>query len=179
VERQKRELRAMGAEEIYWEYESGTKVYRPELAKVLAHIQSGDSLVVTEVSRITRSVKQLCEVLELAKVKKFKLVLGSYVIDCSQNEIDAMTEAMLKMMGVFAELEQRMTVDRIKSGLANARAKGKQLGRPRISMNDLPPKVKEMWPLYKGGFLSKTDFANVCGVSRPTIYNYIALLTDS
>jgi DNA invertase Pin-like site-specific DNA recombinase len=179
IERQKRDLRAMGAEEIYWEYESGTKMNRAELAKVLSHIQCGDCLVVTEVSRITRSVKQLCEVLELAKLRRFKLVIGNFVIDCSRDEIDAMTEAMLKMMGVFSELERRMTIDRIKSGLAHAKAKGTQLGRPRASLDNLPPKVVEMWPLYKGGFLSKTDYAKVCGVSRPTIYTYIAMLTDS
>jgi len=169
----------MGAEEIYWEYESGTKVYRKELGKVLSHIQQGDTLVTTEVSRLTRSVKQLCEMLELAKSKKFKLVIGDFIIDCSKDEISTMTEAMLMMMAVFSEMERRMTIDRIKSGLAHARAKGVRLGRPKATPKDLPSKVMEMWPIYKRGFLSKTDYANVCGVSRPTIYKYIAMLTDS
>jgi len=179
VDRQLRELKDMGAQEVYWEYESGTKVNRPELTKVLQHIQSGDCLVVTEVSRITRSLKQLCEILELAKMKKFKLVIGTFVVDCSGEDIDAMTEAMLQMMGIFSQLERKMTIDRIKSGLANARSKGRQLGRPRVSLDDVPQKVKDMWHLYEKGFLSKTDYAKLCGVSRPTIYNYIALLTDS
>jgi DNA invertase Pin-like site-specific DNA recombinase len=179
ITRQLRELRDMGAEEIYHEYESGTKINRVELGKVMGHIRAGDSLVVTEVSRITRSLKQLCEVIELVKQRKLKLVIGTFIIDCTGEEIDAMTVAMLQMMGVFSELERKMTVDRIKSGLINARRKGSLLGRPKFKVKDLPPKVLEMWPLYQSGVLSKSDFAAVCKVSRPTIYKYIALLTDS
>jgi len=179
VERQKRDLRAMGATEIYFEYETGTKINRAELIKVLSNITEGDTLVVTEVSRLTRSLKQLCEILELAENKRLCIRIGTFTVDCRNDRIEPMTMAMLQMMGIFAQLEREMTVDRIKSGLANARAKGQQLGRKRITVDDLPPKVLEFWPMYKSGMLSKTDYANVCGVSRPTIYSYIALLTDS
>jgi len=178
VERQLRDLRAMGATEIYHEYQSGTKINREELGKVLTHIQEGDTLVTTEVSRITRSVKQLCEIIEFAKQKKIKLVIDKFVIDCT-GEMDAMTAAMLQMMGVFAELERNMTVERIKSGLSNAKSKGVKLGRPRLKIKDIPAKVTEMLPLYKAGLLSGTDFARVCSISRPTLYRYLALLTDS
>jgi len=89
-----------------------------------------------------------------------------------------MTEAMLQMMGVFAELERNMAIDRVKSGLDNARAKGVRLGRPKVKIKDVPKKVLEIWPLYKDGIISKTDYAKLCGISRPTLYKYIALLTD-
>ena len=177
IERQKRELRAMGATEIYFEYESGTVINRPELAKVLSHIASGDSLIVTEVSRATRSLRQLCDIIELAKTRKIKLVIGTLVIDCT-GPLNAVTEAMLKIMGVFAELERSMTVERIQSGLAHAKAKGVRLGRPRLSVADVPKHVREKFTLYRGGSITKTDYARMCGVSRPTLYKYIALMTD-
>jgi DNA invertase Pin-like site-specific DNA recombinase len=177
IERQLSELKAMGAQEIYYEYETGTKLHRPELAKLLCRIDTGDTLLTLEVSRITRSLKQLCEIIELAKKKKLRLVIGNFVIDCT-DEIDHMTEAMLQMMGVFAQLERNMTIDRIKSGLANAKRKGVRLGRPRLKIDEIPQKVMDYWPMFDSGTLSKTDFARLCGISRPTLYRYIALLKD-
>ena len=177
IERQKRELRAMGAQELYFEYESGAKINRPELDKVLSHITEGDTLVTTEVSRITRSLKQLCDIIELAKNRKIKFVIGTLVIDCT-GPMDAMTEAMLKIMGVFAELERSMTIERIQSGLAHAKAKGIRLGRPKLSVNDIPKKVVDKFHLYKSGAISKSDYAKLCNISRPTLYKYIALMTD-
>jgi len=177
IERQRRELIAMGAQEIYLEYESGTKINRPELTKVLAHIAVGDTLVALEVSRLTRSLKQLCDIIELVKARQVKLVIGSLVIDCT-GPMDAMTEAMLKIMGVFAELEHSMTIERIASGLRHARAKGVRLGRPKLTAKDIPKKVIDKFALYQSGEITKTDYARLCGISRPTLYKYIALMTD-
>ena len=67
---------------------------------MLKAVGAGDTIVATEVSRITRSTKQLCEIIELAKDRHIKLVLGSFIVDCTK-ELDPMTEGMLKMMGVF------------------------------------------------------------------------------
>jgi len=159
------------------EYASGAKYHRKELKKVLGHIKTGDTLISLEVSRLTRSLKQLCDIIELAKERQLKLVIGTLVIDCT-GSIDPMTEAMLQIMGVFAELERKMTIERIHSGLANARAKGVRLGRPGLAAKNIPKKVLEKFALYQSGQLSKTDYAKVCGISRPTLYKYIALMTD-
>ncbi len=62
IDRQRRELRKLGVEadtEIYWEYESGTKTERPELQKLLAVLQTGDTIVTTKVSRLTRIINVL------------------------------------------------------------------------------------------------------------------------
>ena len=62
IDRQRRELRKLGVEadtEIFWEYESGTKTERPELQKLLAVLQTGDTIVTTEVSRLTRIINVL------------------------------------------------------------------------------------------------------------------------
>ncbi len=181
INRQRRELKKLGAtdEHIYLEYESGTKVNRPELQKLLEIVKSGDVIVTTEVSRITRSTKQLCDIIELCKERRLKLVIqNSVTIDCSTGEIDPMTEAFLQMAGVFAQLERNMTVSRIKSGLRNARAKGVRLGRPQLTADQLPRKVIEQYDNWKNGLISKTDYAKICDVSRPTLDKYIAILTD-
>lgn len=128
INRQVRELKQQGATDttIYLEYESGMKADRAELKKLLSVVQSGDTILATEVSRITRSTKQLCDIIELAKNKHIKLVLGTFIVDCSK-ELDPMTEGMLKMMGVFSELERNIISQRVKSGMENAKAKGKPL----------------------------------------------------
>lgn len=97
INRQKRELVAQGVleENIYWEYESGTKEDRTQLNRLLNVVVKGDVIVATEVSRITRSTKQLCEIIEFAKRRNIKLVLGSFVVDCSK-ELDPMTERNIK-----------------------------------------------------------------------------------
>lgn len=93
INRQIRELKQKGATDktIYREYESGTKLNRVELQKLLDIVKPGDTILATEVSRLTRSTKQLCDVIEMAKEKRIKLVLGTFIVDCSQ-ELDPMTE---------------------------------------------------------------------------------------
>ena len=76
-----------GEENIYREYESGMKNDRVELQRLLSAVEAGDTIVSTEVSRITRSTKQLCEIIEFAKDRHIKLVLGSFIVDCTK-ELD-------------------------------------------------------------------------------------------
>ncbi len=177
INRQVRELKQQGAvdETIYLEYESGTKVNRTELNKLLNVVKSGDAIIATEVSRITRSTKQLCEIIELAKDRKIKLVLGTFVVDCSR-ELDPMTEGMLKMMGVFSELERNIISQRVKSGMENAKSKGKPIGRPTTTADDIPSVFYKHYPKYKKGELNKKDLSRLCALSYPTIYKYLRIV---
>lgn len=177
IQRQIRELKKQGVDEecIYLEYESGTKENRAELNKLLAIVKQGDSIFTTEVSRITRSTKQLCEIIELAKQRKIKLVLGSFIVDC-RKELDPMTEGMLKMMGVFAELERNMISQRVKSGMENAKAKGKLIGRPVTTADDIPHIFYKHYPKYKNGLINKKELSRLCNLSYPTIYKYLQLI---
>jgi DNA invertase Pin-like site-specific DNA recombinase len=81
-------------------------------------------------------------------------------------------------MGVFAEMERNMTIERIKSGLKNARAKGVRLGRPANTAAMIPKAVTDKFALYKAGHITKKDYAKLCDISRPTLDAYIALMTD-
>lgn len=180
VLRQERELKAMGATDIRTEYVSGTKQHKAALDNILSEMKEGDTLVVTEVSRITRSTKQLCNIIDLVKEKHIKLVIkDSLTIDCTNGKLDSMTEAFLKIAGVFAELERNMISDRVKSGIANARAKGASIGRPLITLENIPNKVKETYSLYENGNISKSDYAKICEISRPTLDKYIAVIKDA
>ena len=116
--------------------------------KLLNAVNTGDTIIATEVSRFTRSTKQLCEIIEFVKENYIKLVLGTFIVDCSR-ELDPMTEGMLKMMGVFAELERNMISQRVKSGMENARAKGKAIGRPSTTAEDIPNVFYRHYPKYR------------------------------
>lgn len=181
IDRQKRELKQLGIEDanIYFEYESGAKDNRAELYKLLTVVKSGDTIAVTEVSRLTRSTKHLCEIIDLVKGLRLKLTIGAFVVDCTQ-ELNPMTDGMLKMMGVFAEMERSMISQRVKSGMANAKAKGAKLGRPTLTADNLPIQFLRHYPKYRDKQITLTDLARLCCVrSRQTIYNYIATYTGN
>lgn len=177
INRQIRELKEGGAtkETIYLEYESGAKSDRAELNKLLNVVKEGDTILATEVSRITRSTKQLCEIIEFAQDRKIRLILGSFIVDCTK-ELDPMTEGMLKMMGVFSEMERNMIRQRVKSGMENAKANGKIIGRPQKTADDLPAIFYRHYPKYKNGEINKKELSRLCDLSYPTIYKYLALI---
>lgn len=177
INRQVRELLQLGVPHtnIYREYESGMKTNRVELNRLINTVKSGDTIISTEVSRITRSTKQLCEIIEFAKDRHIKLVLGTFVVDCTK-ELDPMTEGMLKMMGVFSELERNMISQRVKSGMQNAKAKGRKIGRPTTTAEDIPSVFYKHYPKYKKGEINKAEFSRLCELSYPTIYKYLKLV---
>ncbi|MDO4419269.1 MAG: recombinase family protein [Ruminococcus sp.] len=179
INRQVRELNKQGVplDDVYLEYESGLKENRVELNRLLNCVNSGDTIISTEVSRITRSTKQLCEIIEFAKDKHIKLVLGTFVVDCTK-ELDPMTEGMLKMMGVFSELERNIISQRVKSGMENAKAKGKNIGRPTTTADDIPSIFYKHYPKYKNGEINKKEFSRLCSLSYPTIYKYLYIIEN-
>ena len=180
INRQKRELYTLGVTDekyIYWEYESGMKDDRTEFNKLLDIVSEGDTIATTEVSRLTRSTKHLCEILQTVKDKKLTLNIGgSFVVDCSKGELDPMTEGMIKMWGVFAEMERNIISQRVKSGMKNARAKGKQIGRPLITMDRLPDKFWKYYQKYQAGEINVSEFARLLKCSRVTIYKYLSMV---
>ncbi|MEX6642413.1 recombinase family protein [Clostridium perfringens] len=181
INRQIRELKALGVERenIFLEYESGTKKDRVEFNRLLNESEEGDTIITTEVSRLSRSTQHLCEVIDIIKNKHLKLVIGNTMtIDCTKGELDPMTNAFLQMSGVFAELERNMISARVKSGMANAKAKGKVIGRPKVTSQDIPGIFYKHYPLYKDGKIKIAEFSRLCNMSRTTIYKYLKILKD-
>ena len=177
IDRQIRELKAAGATEIFLEYEHGDSAVKQELSSLLAQVKEGDSIYTLEVSRLARSTKQLCEIIETVKDNKLRLVIvGSITVDCSNGQIDPMTNAFIQMSGVFAELELRIIRERVRSGIANAKAKGAKIGRPQTTTDAIPQVFYRHYPSFKSGNLNLSEFARVCGLSRNTVYKYLSLL---
>ena len=177
IDRQVRELKAAGAEQIFLEYEHGDSAIKQELSSLLEQASEGDTIFTLEVSRLARSTKQLCEIIDVIKNKKLQLnIVGSINVDCTNGQIDPMTNAFIQMSGVFAELELGMIRERVKSGMANAKAKGVRIGRPELTKEDIPPIFYRHYPSYVSGELNVSELARVCDMSRTRIYRYIKVL---
>lgn len=179
ITRQIRELKAAGAEKVIFEYEHGDAAVKENLNMLLDMAQEGDTIITLEVSRLSRSTRQLCEIVEIIKRKRLKLVIvGSITIDCRDGGIDPMSQAFIQMSAVFAELELSIIRARVKSGMANAKAKGKRIGRPETTADDIPAIFFRHYPSFVSGALNKAEFARVCDLSRPTIDKYLKLVSQ-
>lgn len=177
INRQIRELKAQGAEEVIFEYEHGDQI-KKNLNLLLDTVQPGDTIITLEVSRLSRSTQQLCEIIDIIRNKRLRLVIvNSITIDCRDGKIDPMSEAFMKMAGVFAELELQMIRSRVKSGMANAKAKGKQIGRKPTTKEDIPAVFYKHYPAYVAKKMNVSELARICKLSRPTVYKYLKLIS--
>ena len=177
IDRQVRELKSAGAEKIFLEYEHGDSAVKEQLSLLLEQAEAGDTILTLEVSRLARSTKQLCDIIETVKAKHLRLsIVGSIQVDCSNGELDPMTNAFIQMSGVFAELELRIIRERVKSGMRNAAAKGSKIGRPQTTKDDIPPSFYRHYASYKNGTLNISELSRVCNISRTTAYKYLSLL---
>ena len=177
INRQVRELKQAGAEQIFVEYEHGDAKVKSQQQAMFAEAQAGDTIIVLEVSRLARSTQQLCEIIDLVREKHLRLVIvGSITLDCRNGQADPMSEAFLQMAGVFSQLELAMIRARVRSGMENARAKGRQIGRPQVSRDDIPANFLRHYPAYKRKQLNVSELARVCHNSRTTAYKSIGLL---
>ena len=177
INRQVRELKAAGADVVYMEYEHGDAKVKNQQQAMFAESEAGDTIIVLEVSRLARSTQQLCEIIEIIRAKHLRLVIvGSITLDCRNGQADTMSEAFLQMAGVFSQLELSMIRARVRSGMENAKAKGKQIGRPQVTADDVPSGFLRHYPAYKRGQLNVSELARVCNISRTTAYKYINLL---
>ena len=177
INRQVRELKQAGAEQIFVEYEHGDAKVKSQQQAMFAEAKEGDTIIVLEVSRLARSTQQLCEIIERVREKRLRLVIvGSITLDCRQGTADPMSEAFLQMAGVFSQLELAMIRSRVRSGMANAKAKGKQIGRPQITADSIPAIFLRHYPAFKNGQLNVSELARVCDLSRTTVYKYLDIL---
>ena len=177
INRQIKELKAAGADEVIFEYEHGDAKTKKQLQMLLDIAKEGDTIITLEVSRLSRSTQQLCELIDIIREKRLRLmIVGSITIDCRTGKTDPMSEAFLQMAGVFSQLELAMIRARVKSGMENARAKGHPIGRPRTTKDDIPAIFLRHYPSLMNGKMNVSELARVCGLSRPTVYKYLKLM---
>ena len=177
INRQVRELKEAGADVVYMEYEHGDAKVKGQQQTMFAEAEPGDTIIVLEVSRLARSTQQLCEIINLIREKRLRLVIvGSITLDCRDGHADPMSEAFLQMAGVFSQLELAMIRARVRSGMANAAAKGVRIGRPQVTVDNIPANFLRHYPVYQRGQLNVSELARACDLSRTTVYRYIKLL---
>ena len=89
-----------------------------------------------------------------------------------------MSEAFLQMAGVFSQLELAMIRARVRSGMENARAKGRRIGRPQLAKEDIPAAFLRHYHAYKTGALNVSELARVCDLGRTTAYKHLGLFEE-
>lgn len=154
-------LQAAGCSLIRTEKASGTKREgRPELKILLDFLQEGDTLIVTRVDRLARSIKDLQDIVLELKERGVTLKATEQPIDTKS----ASGKAFLDMLGVFAEFETNLRRERQLEGIGVAKALGVYKGRkPSID----PQKIKR---LREEEHLSPTQVARLLGISRSSVY---------
>jgi len=126
--RQRKALKEAGCELFYEEKVSGKNTDRPELQRMLAEIHEGDIVIVHEISRLSRSVKDLLTIVEQIKERGASLKsLNELWLDTSDN--NPMNEFLLNIFGSLAQLERGLTLQRQREGIEIAKQEGKFKGR--------------------------------------------------
>ena len=155
-------LRKHGAEIIFQEKMTGTKKERPELAKLLDRMTTGDTVVIESLTRLGRSVKDLIELVEIFDRQGVHLVSLKESIDTGTST----GKLLFTLMSAIAQFERDVIVERTIEGLNSARARGRTGGRPRISENTVKKAVK----LYHTGQYSLKEIQEMTGVKKDTLY---------
>lgn len=162
LDRQKDALRAYGVDRLFCEKVSGAKKSRPELDKMLAVLESGDSVVIESLSRLGRSVKNLSELMESFNEKGIRLISLKESVDTTS----ATGRLLFTIISSLAAFERETLIERTNEGLASARARGKLGGRPKTDEAVL----KKAVALYRTGEYSLADIQELTGVSKSTLY---------
>ena len=158
-------LKKAGCKEIYSEIMSGGSAKRPELTKLLARIQQEDTLVITSVDRLGRSLKDLIEIIRHLKDHKINFI-------SLKEQMDTGTDTgmlMFNMMGSIAEFERSLINRRIYEGVKRAKELGKYKGRRHSADRTIRAEYVKM---MQTGSYPVSYIAKMAKVSRQTLYNW-------
>lgn len=164
-------LSVAGCMRVWTDVASGAKSDRPQLAAVMDHLRSGDSLVVWRLDRLGRSLPHLLET--VAELEKRGVELKSL-----QESIDTTTSGgrlIFHIFGAVADFERRLIKERTVAGLLAAKARGRMGGRPTIVT---PAKLRQARRMKSDGVPMK-EIAEVVGVSRTTLYRHLEVSAQS
>lgn len=140
---------------------------------VLKHLGAGDRLIVSELSRLGRSLGQIIHIVDTLVKRNIRFVAIKETIRFEGKQT-MQTKVMVALFGLFAEVERDLISERTREGLIAAKAKGKLLGRPRGSLgrSKLDGKELEIQTLLDKK-VSKASIAKIMGISRTALYNFI------
>ena len=152
---------------IYNEKMTGTKADRPELNRLLNDIEAGDTVIITDLTRISRSTKDLLDIVQKIKDKGayIKSIKDSWLDTTSNNPYN---DFLLTVMSGLSQLERDLISQRTIEGLESAKARGRNGGRP----SKRNPKTDVVMTLYNGG-MKISDIVRNTELSRSTVYRVI------
>ncbi|MBG6215293.1 DNA invertase Pin-like site-specific DNA recombinase [Cryobacterium sp. CAN_C3] len=160
-------LAVAGCDKVFVEHASGVLAKRPALDDALDYLRSGDTLVVTKLDRLGRSVRNLKEVVDGLQLRGVGLKALSQGIDTTTPG----GRLFFHMLAAIAEFEHDLIVERTHDGLAAARARGRK-GGGRFKMT--PTKAKQARTMYDAKSYTVQQIAETFSVSRGTIYRHLA-----
>ena len=147
---------------------------RRRLDELMSVLQRGDRIVVSELSRLGRSLGQIVAILDaLAKTGVVFVAIKENIRVESKHDIQ--TKVMTTLFALFADVERDLISERTREGLAKARSSGTKLGRPKgsLGVSRLDGKEDDIRQFLNLG-VSKSAIAKITRVSRPTLYNFIS-----
>jgi DNA invertase Pin-like site-specific DNA recombinase len=144
-----------------------------QLDVLLARLEPGDTLMVSELSRLGRSVGEIITTVDTLVKKHIRLIAIKEGIRL-EGRHNLQTKVMVTLFGLFAEIERELISLRTKEALAAARVAGKRLGRPpgRLGISKLDGKEADIRRLV-ALHVSKASIAKITGVDRSTLYHFI------
>ncbi len=166
LDRQLDGLKEAGCEKIFQEKITGTKKERPELDKLMEQLRSGDLIIVSDLTRLSRSVKDLFSLVDQIEKK------GANIKSLKESWMDTSTPQGKLMFTIFAgisQFERDLISQRTLEGLAAARARGRKGGRPKKDDKSINLALK----MYQEKIYSVSEITEATGVSKTTIYRYI------
>lgn len=165
LEGQLRDLQGAGCEKVFEEQVSSVDVpKRVAFADALDYLREGDTLVVTKLDRLARSMAHMMEVLAAIEAKGANLRILSMDIDTGT----ATGKLMLSIMGSVAEFERSIMLERQREGIAKAKAKGKYTGRKPTAM----AKSEDVIKLHREG-IGGSEIARKVGIGRASVYRIL------
>lgn len=159
------ELKRYGCEEIITEKESGAKKDRKELQLLLSKLRKDDTLVVYKLDRLGRTMHQLVNLLQEFNEKGIHFVSIKDGIDTSTT----MGRFLFHIFGAMAEMEREVINERVISGVATAKARGREGGRKKAHTSQQIQGMMEMLASGK----TKVEVCEMFDVARATLYRYI------
>ncbi len=159
-------LKQAGCGKIFTDKMTGSRMERPGWDALMAYIRPGDTLVVTELSRMTRSLLNLLATTQLLEERNVDLVsLRENIDTCT-----ATGRCFLSMMGAIHQMERELRAERAAAGRASAKARGKSGGRPRTDAT----KLENARILYEQTKKTASEVCDIFGVGRRTFFAYLA-----
>ncbi|MGE6629597.1 recombinase family protein [Bacillus sp. NPDC077027] len=152
-------------DKLYFDRMSGAKKNRQQLQEMLTALEAGDTVLIVAIDRLSRSTKDLLEIVETIKAKgaSLKSINDSWLDTTSENP---MSEFLLTVMGALGQMERAMTIQRVKEGVQVAQEKGVKFGRPKANKN----KVNYALELYHSRKLTVREISDITGISKATLY---------